>query len=187
MPEEELPAYLQKTVDKLRSKGGKQSAIVDKLLQKRAEGTPEQRSRIDAMLAQLGKPSRVGPWVALGVAGGAGILGYHLWSERAYEQAAIAGTPTVAQVKRLDEGDCAVGEKGRSCVRLTLEVHPAQGAPYVASLTRDIEQRWMSRVQPGSWLTVAVDPSEPGRVYFDARSMAVEAPAPVKSRAAARD
>lgn len=37
----------------------------------------------------------------------------------------------------------------------------------------------MSRVQPGSWLTVAVDRNDPSKAYFDEASMAVEPPKPV--------
>ena len=184
MEDDELPVYLREKVDKLRRKGDRQREVVEKLLRKRAEGSAEERSNIDALIMDLAKPSRTGRWLALIAVVVGGIIAYHVWSEDAYEQAVSEGTPTVAQVKRLDEGDCMVGKKGSSCVRLTLEVHPAKGAPYVASLTRDIELRWMSRVQPGSWLTVAIDRAEPSRVYFDERSLAIAAPAPVTSRTA---
>lgn len=65
---------------------------------------------------------------------------------------------------------------------LTLEVLPEKGAPYAASLTHDISVEWMSRVQPGGYLTVAVDRGDPGKVYFDEGALALEAPKPPAGR-----
>lgn len=111
----------------------------------------------------------------------AALLGYHAYSEHDYEQAVAAGEPVLAQVKRLDDGDCVIGQKGYKCLRLTLQMHPVGKESYTATCTRDIEPQWMSRVQPGSWLTVSVERTDPQRVYFDARSMAVESPQPPAS------
>lgn len=45
-------------------------------------------------------------------------------------------------------------------------------------MTQLIPLEWTARVQPGSWLTVAVDPADPQQVTFDVRTMYVAPPAP---------
>jgi len=179
MEERQLPVYLRDKVANLRCRGPQHQELVEKLLEKRAHCSAEKRRHIDQMLVQLDKPSRAKAWLGVIALAVVGVLGYHAFSEHSYAQAVAAGKPTVARVQRLDPGDCLVGQRGLECVRLTLELHPTAGAPYVATLERRIAQRWVSRIQPGSWLTVAVDAKDPQQVYFDERTMAVEAPKPV--------
>lgn len=120
---DELPSHLRERVEKLRRNGGPSQLLVEKLLGRRAAGSPEEQRQVDELLAKSGKRS---VWrmlfPALLVLPIAGLLGYHAYSEHDYEQAVA-----------------------------------------------------------GSWLTVSVERTDPQRVYFDARSMAVEAPQPPPS------
>jgi hypothetical protein len=176
--EDELPEYLRQRVRKLRSKGPSQERMVEQLLERRARGSAEERRQVDEMLVSLTKPSRLGVWLGLGAVVVVGMGAASFVSERNHAAAVEAGTKTLARVTRLDDANCVIGEKRSQCLRLTLELHPAQDAAYVALLTHDIPTKWLSRVQPGSWLTVAVDPRDRTKVYFDEPSMAVPPPLP---------
>ena len=181
MSEEELPAYVREKVERLRRKGMHQRTV-DRLLERRAAGSPEERRKVDETLIELAKPSRLGWGLALLALVVVGGIAAQLISERRYEAAVAAGTPTLAQVKRMDAGDCTIGQANNRCLRLALELHPESREPYAAELTADIPLQWMSRVQPGSWLTVSVDPNDQSKVYFDERSMAIPPPAPAVPR-----
>jgi len=52
MESDELPAGVREKVDQLRRKGDKQRKLVEVLLQKRADGTAEQRSNVDALIME---------------------------------------------------------------------------------------------------------------------------------------
>jgi hypothetical protein len=181
MQEDELPEYLREKVQKLRRKGPSQERIVERLLERRRTGSAEDRRQVDDMLLSLTKPSRVGLWLGVGALVVVGIAAASFASERSHASAVAAGTKTLALVTRLDDGDCTIGEKGSQCLRLTLELHPEAQPVYVAQLTHAVGTRWMSRVQPGSWLTVAVDPHDRTKVYFDEPSLAVAPPRPPPS------
>jgi len=130
----------------------------------------------------LVRPRRV-PWITfasiLAIAGAA-LLALAI-GERKHREAVASGIPTVAQVLRIDDGSCLVGDKSSDCVRLSLELYPKGRPTYLAELTEKIKHRFMSRVQPGCWLTVSVNPQRPSEVLFDEESMAVAAPAPMGS------
>jgi len=183
MSEQELPAQVREAVDRLRRKGVQQRAVA-RLLERRAAGSTEERRKVDETLIELAKPSRLGWGLALLGLVIVGGTAAHLISERRYAAAAAAGTPTLAQVKRMDPGDCTIGQANNRCLRLALELHPEGRDPYAAELNADIPLQWMSRVQPGSWLTVSVDPNDRSKVYFDERSMAIPPPAPALPRTA---
>jgi hypothetical protein len=68
-----------------------------------------------------------------------------------------AGTRAVARVERLAEGFCWVGESRHRCMDIELEVHPSDRPPFTTVVTHNVADAWMSRVQPGQWLTVVVD------------------------------
>ncbi len=101
-----------------------------------------------------------------------------LRKNQAYEAALAASAPAVALVKRMDPGDCFTTPKQARCLQLELEIHREGMAPYIASLTHVVDIEWMSRVQPGAWLTVGVSREDPKAVYFNEAAMAVAAPAP---------
>lgn len=176
--DDELPEYLRQRVQKLRGRGPAQERVVERLLERRASGSAEDRREVDEMLVVLSRPSRVGLWLGVGALVVAGLGAASFVADRNHESAVAAGTKTLARVTRLDDGNCALGEKGSQCLRLTLELHPAEEAAYVALLTHDIPAKWLSRVQPGSWLTVAVDPHDRTKVYFDEPSLALPPPSP---------
>lgn len=179
---DELPEYLRQKVQKLRSKGPSHERIVERLLERRSSGSAEERRQVDDMIIALSKPSRVGLWLGLGALIVVGIAAASVVSDRNYASAVASGTKTLARVTRLDDGDCTIGEKGSQCLRLTLELHPGQEAAYVAQLTHSVPMKWLSRVQPGSWLTVAVDPQDRTKVYFDEPSLALAPPSPPAGR-----
>ena len=129
-------------------------------------------------------PSRpnVGGFIGLAFFAFVGLtLGQYFYSAYQVKHAVETGTPTVAQVERTAPGNCLVGESRKECLALTVKLYPASGAPYSSSFTQLIPDKWLSRVQPGSWLTVAVDPKNPQKVTFDERTMYVAPPAPPAS------
>jgi hypothetical protein len=179
---DELPEYLRQKVQQLRRKGPAQERVVERLLERRASGSAEERRQVDEMIVSLSKPSRVGLWLAVAGLVVVGIGATSFVSARSHSAAVASGTKTLALVTRLDDANCAIGEKHSQCLRLTLELHPVQDAAYVALLTHDIPTKWLSRVQPGSWLTVAVDPRDRTKVYFDEPSLALPPPSPPPGR-----
>lgn len=178
MDDAELPADVRDKVQRLRRKGGRQAEAIDSLLQRRAAATPAERERFDRLIVELAKPNR-GAWIFVGAfALSMMIVGAHLMSEHRHKAAVAAGMPVVAQITRIDPGSCTIGQKGHTCLKLTVRVHPSGRSPYTASLTHDVALQWMSRVQPGSWLTLAVDRSDPTLVYLDEDALAVAPPKP---------
>jgi hypothetical protein len=178
MDDADLPVYVRDKVQSLRRKGGRQAEAIDRLLKRRADATPEERERFDRLIVELAKPRR-GTWIFVAVFGLSFlIVGTHLVSQHRNEVAVAAGVPVVAQITRVDPGSCTIGQKGHTCLKLTVRVHPVGRGPYTASLTHDIALQWTSRVQPGSWLTLAVDRADPTRVYFNESALAVAPPTP---------
>jgi hypothetical protein len=110
-----------------------------------------------------------------------GIFLLIFFSERRNAAAVRAGVRTTAEVVRQDEGSCWVGSKGSTCLRLALRVHPQGAAAYDAVLEESIHNRFLARVQPGSWLTVSVSREDRTKVLFDEEAMAVASPPPVSS------
>lgn len=157
--------------------------LIDRLLRKHAEANSDkERAGIVRLLQSVVQPSRVKLWLALGMpAFMIGLFALILVSERRHEAAVRAGAPATAQVVRQDEGSCLVGDKGSACLRLALRVYPASAPPYDAVLEESIPNRFLSRVQPGSWLTVSVNRQDRTQVLFDAEAMAVASPPPVGS------
>ena len=176
--ESELPEYLRQKVQQLRSKGPSQERMVERLLERRASGSAEERRQVDEMIVSLARPSRIGVWLGVGALVVVGIAATSFVTARSRAADVEAGAKTLARVARLDEGNCTIGEKGSVCVRLTLELHPAQDDPYVAVLTQLVPTKWLSRVQPGSWLTVSVNRNDRTKVYFDEQSLALPPPSP---------
>lgn len=177
----EIPSDLRAKLDAFIAKDPSARELVDKLLKKHAEGSERQAADAEKMLRYLVKPDRgraVG-WIfgIMFLIGGA-WLAYDIRAERAYETALANSTPAVALVKRMDPGDCTTTPKQARCLRLELEIHIKGVAPYTASITHNIDIEWMSRVQPGSWLTVGVNPDDPNEILFNKQAMAVAAPAP---------
>lgn len=174
-----MPETVREKVEKLRARGGNQARLAEILLGKRATATTEtQRAAIDEQLLKIGRVS-TSTWIVVGVIQAVlVILAVYFLSGKNHAASVRTGVSTLAQVKRLDEGFCVFGTEKSECLELTLELHPTNGAPYQAKLTHDIGLEWMSRVQPGSWLTVAVDRADAQKLYFDEDALRVEAPKP---------
>lgn len=179
-----LPEARRKQVEqRLRAKP-ELAPFVERLLAERAAATTErQRVRLDHMLDDAVAPRDLRAWFGVALlAVMAALVGYTVYRDRRVERAAATGTPTTARVERMETASCLGGTKQERCLTLTVTLHPASGAPYTASFTQLIPLEWMSRVQPGSWLTVAVDPAAPEHVTFDVRTMHVPPPSPPAER-----
>jgi len=119
-------------------------------------------------------PSRAGWYFALAVGLFVAAVFGLLWASGQNHLAAVAaGKKVVARVARLDSGNCWVGTKTSRCVHLVLELHPNGRERYQGELTHDIPNLYLSRVQPGAWLTVAVDRADKSKVYIDEESLAL--------------
>lgn len=153
---------------------------VDELLATRAAGDASKRIEIDTILERLVAPPNRTPLV-LAVALVLLVLLILLYTVRSQQQHAAAvarGTPTLAKILRTTPGDCSATPKRTVCLRLELELHPTGAPVYTGSLSEAISVAWTSRVQPGLWLTVSVDPDKPAAILFDERTMAIPAPTP---------
>jgi hypothetical protein len=176
----DLPPDLSAKLDAFLRKKPQAQELVDKLLAKRAASTSDsERNFIEKMLRDLASPGRKAVIVIVAIfALMAGVIALITWNAAQEEAALARSVPAVALVKRMDPGDCWVSTKAARCLRLELEVHRDGAPPYVGSLTDNIDLEWMSRVQPGSWLTIGVDPDDPSKLLFDERAMAVPPPTP---------
>src|SRR5690606_36803389 len=119
--------------------------------------TREAREKVVRTIIEIGRPfgaSNFGIALALAVTA---LVGSTLYREVHHAAAIRDGVSTVARVKRLEEGSCVFTGEKNHCVQLVLEVHPDGAPPCEAKLPHVLPLAWMSRVQPGSWLTVAVD------------------------------
>ncbi len=180
---DDLPRDLRSKLDAFLAKKPDAQELVDRLLKKRETGSPAERVQVEKMLRMIVQPSRAGWWLA-GLTGVfvVVVLGHQIWSASSTASALARSNPAVALVKRMESGNCLTSSRGERCLRLELEVHREGAEPYTASLTHSIGLEWMSRVQPGSWLTVGVDPQNPEAVVFDEPALAVAAPTPPAGR-----
>jgi hypothetical protein len=87
------------------------------------------------------------------------------------------GIPATARVDRAPDGRCPVGERGSHCFGLELTVYPSDGRSYPARVDVLVPDRWAVRIQPGSFVTVVVDPRDPTKVFLDQDAFAEPAPA----------
>lgn len=177
-----LPPDLAAQLDAFLQEKPQFREVADVLLKKRAAAqTPADVAVVDGHLRSLIEPSSGRGWLWFFAAMLLLVVGWNAWDwfvERRNAEAVARSVPAVAQVKRMDAGDCVVEPEGKRCLRLELEVHRDGVAPYVAVLSPTIGLEWMSRVQPGSWLAVGVQPDDPAVVLFDEQSLHVAAPTP---------
>lgn len=94
-------------------------------------------------------------------------------------KAIAEGISTTARVEIMKPGDCVFGSTGARCLELKLRVFPTNAAAYDGSLTELVSLEWMPRVQPGSWLIVAVDKNDPSKLTLDEEAFQRPAPAAV--------
>ncbi|HSC89802.1 MAG TPA: hypothetical protein VLC09_21140 [Polyangiaceae bacterium] len=177
-----LPETVARKVEQLRSRRGSHAALVERLLRKReAAGTDEERASVDELILALGRPSRLG--LFLGGAFGLLLLALGANAVQGYRYAAAVreGERRVAEIRRLDEGFCWFGSDDHECIELTLRVATPGGATIEARLTYDLPNRWLSRVQPGSFIYVSLDRAEGHTVRFDEAALS-EPPPPRPAR-----
>ena len=153
---DDLPPDLSAKLDAFLHKKPQVQELVDRLLAKRAAATSDsERKFIEKTLRDIASPNRAPLLLGIAiVAVMVVVMGLILWTEAKEEAALARSVPAVALVKRMDPGDCWAGTKTARCLRLELEVYRDGAAPYVGSLTDNISLEWMSRIQPGSWLTI---------------------------------
>jgi hypothetical protein len=183
--ESKLPAHVQTVVRRLRRNQPQHVSVLERLLAKWEAGDPEAKERVERLISALGRPNRTGLVLTIVFSFIAAVLGYHFYTESHLRAQVANGKRAVAQVTQLNEGFCVLGSKSSQCLALSLVVHPQGHPPFEATLTRDLSEVWLSRVQPGSWVVVAIDPSEPRRVYLDEGAFSRPPPAaPVDARRA---
>lgn len=172
----ELPAYVEKIVTRLRRTKPAVSVVLERLLEKWSAGDSSERARIEQLIVQLAKPSIASRalYIVFGMV--FVVLGYYFYSEHQLSWKVERGVRAAAKVERHSEGLCLIGTKSTTCVDLTLMVHPPGRAPFRTALTRSLNERWLSRVQPGSWVIVAIDNDDPTVVYIN--EAALEEPPP---------
>jgi hypothetical protein len=89
--------------------------------------------------------------------------------------------PAVAHIVRADDpSTCTTPGREWSCFDFTMDVYDTP-APRSVKVATAVENRWSSRVQPGAWVSVLVDPKT-GQVYLDEKAFAVPAPAAIATR-----
>lgn len=181
-----LPEPLRTKVDRLLRRQPAIAEIVGRQIERYAMADSDDarrlaESNLEFMVAQKGRSKAWGLLVLVLVVVPVGLLLFAVRDQHAVGQAAQDGVPTTARVTRMAPGSCLVVIGKARCLELTLELHPESAEPYTASLTQGIALEWMSRVQPGSWLTVAVDPNDRHKVTFDERTMFVAPPTPPAS------
>jgi hypothetical protein len=177
---DELPPDLRAQLDAFLVKKPDLRGLVDKLAKKHAAAeSSNERQLIEKLLRDIMSPSRAAWWIGGAILSFAlFVLVWGFWSDRQRAESLAHSVPATALVKRMDDGDCMVGTKTSRCLRLELEVHRDGAEPYTGSLTHDIGLQWMSRVQPGQWLTIGVNPDDPNELLFNEEAMAVAPPAP---------
>jgi hypothetical protein len=103
---------------------------------------------------------------------------YYFYSVAHLSSQVDKGVRAVAKVDRLSEGFCLLGTKKTTYVNLTLTVHLKGRRPFRSSLTRSLSERWLSRVQPGSWVVVAIHKADPTVVYINEAALEEPPPSP---------
>lgn len=176
-----LPEPLRTKVKEKVRRTPKARPHLEVIMKRYAEAeTDAKRTSMARLLDKATSSSKGGGWLGLALCTViASLVGYAVYSDYRIERAAAEGVPTTARVERMEPGDCLITDKTTRCLRLTVRLHPAAGAVYTAAFTQSIGLEWMSRVQPGSWLTVAVDRADPQRVVLDVRTLQSAPPAPV--------
>lgn len=114
--------------------------FIGRILEMRAAAkSDEERARHDRRLESIIRPSRIRERFGLALLALFGLLlSYAIYVDQQVEHAAAAGTPTTAQVERIEPGGCLIGTKTERCLMLTVKLYPALGAPYSASFTQRI-------------------------------------------------
>jgi hypothetical protein len=172
----ELPVYVQEVVARLRRTKPSVSGVLERLLAEWSAGDSSEKARIESQIVQLGKTNVANRALYIIFGFVFLVLGYYFYAEAHLSSQVDKGVRAIAKVERLSEGFCLLGTKKTTCVNLTLMVHSKGRRPFRSSLTRSLSERWLSRVQPGSWIVVAIDKADPTVIYIN--EVAFEEPPP---------
>ncbi len=94
------------------------------------------------------------------------IVGGLMRSQQQTDQLLSTGIPARGRILQLGTTGGSVAVMGHRHLKLilTVEVHPAMGAPYMANFTQLISELQLPSVQPGAYVELRVDPKNPARV-----------------------
>lgn len=146
-------------------------AVLDRL-------PPERRAKIELALVDVRASRRRSVKVAM-VAGvlvsAAAAAAIYFTAPKTPPRGAVGA---VARIARADEGDCLVVREHANCFDFTIDLYEIGGRTRQVKLQTQVHDKWSSRVQPGSWVAVKVDPHS-DEVFLDEDAFAVPPPASV--------
>lgn len=147
--------------------------------------SPDRRERVEGALAEArrGRRSRA-LWAAVVAVCAVVLMAVTFTMADRGRAIPSDGVLAVARVERAPDGSCVVGERHSHCYGLELTVFPSDRAPYAAKVDVNVPDRWASRIQPGAFVRVVGDKTEPARVYLDIEAFAAPAPLPPANLAA---
>lgn len=125
--------------------------------------------------------SRNGLWGLLVISAVGGLIAFGAYALDQNIATDADGTPAVAHILGAGAGDCMVGNRGSYCFGLRMQVYPTGTLPFVTTVDVLVPLAWSSRVQPGNWVYVVIDRTDPTRVSLNVDAFARAAPAPVAS------
>lgn len=129
---------------------------------------------------------RVVVTVLVVAAGALGLLTLSLLALRQGTASRADGEAAIARVERAADGACLVGGHREHCYRLEFLVFPKGGAEFRAALDVNVQDRWASRVQPGSYVWVVRNGENPQEVALAVEAFQEPAPRPPRSLDAPR-
>jgi hypothetical protein len=104
-------------------------------------------------------------------------------TKTAKEEARIlqTGTPARAQILQVQMGGMTVttGVHRRLEVVITMQVQPPNGAPYTTQIKTLVSELNIPQVQPGAWVQVRIDPTNPHRVVIEGFGVAAAQAGPM--------
>lgn len=109
-------------------------------------------------------------------AGALFLLALSLSALRRGTAARSDGEPAIARVERATDGSCLVGGRNEHCYRLEFSVYPKGSATFRASLDVNVQDRWASRIQPGSYVWVVRSRENAADVALAVEAFAEPAP-----------
>jgi hypothetical protein len=94
------------------------------------------------------------------------VIGGMMRSQASNDELLRTGLPARGRILQVGHTGGSVAVMGHRHLRLSLqlEVHPAQGAPYVAQTTQLVSELQLASVQPGAAVELRVDPKNPTRI-----------------------
>ncbi len=142
------------------------------------ESLPEERRAkiMEALVHERQRRRRfIVVFVAIFVLAGLLFVGLNIIAKRGRTLPAN-GIHAVAFIDQAQDGNCVIGEKYAHCYRLFLTVHQRALSPYAAQLDVNVADRWASRIQPGSLVSVVIDRTDNTKVYLDVAAFALPPP-----------